>query len=59
MIRIARISGDPGRDCAATPTLVAHMSGRSMAAQLGDDAGIVGIVGIAEAWQLANDETFS
>ena len=56
MIRIARISGDPGRDCAATPTLVAHMSGRSMAAQLGDDAGIVGI---AEAWQLANDETFS
>ena len=56
MTRTARIPGDPGRDYAATSTLVIHASGRPIAAQLGDDAGIVGI---AEAWQLANDETFS
>ena len=56
MIRAARILGNTGRDWAATPTLVAHMGERSIAAQLGDDAGIAGI---AEAWQLPDNGTFS
>ena len=56
VIRTTKFSGNPGRDCAATPTLVAHISGRSIVARLVDDAGIVGIAG---ARRPANNGTFS